>query len=311
MEHPGWTVDSAAQELGLTAHEVRTALGALVELHLLQPGSGGDYAAVSPDVAAADRTHDDVERIRELTAAVDRVRIELARLEPVYAAARQQRHLRDRTVEVLETPEAVSRVVYEAIAQCRRSAYIMHPRVVFRAEAHAASKAYDQELLERGVDRRNLYHEATVGNAATRRAVADLAPIGVKFRVLPVIPVHAIIYDDDLAILSRRDCEDDRAALLLRDPMLVRVIRHVFESVWEHATPFPTEELQAPPADGPSEVQLRILEGLAAGLTDDAVARRTGVHVRTLRRHLTTLGELAGTDSRFQLALRARDLGWL
>lgn len=312
VEQPDWTPESAAQHLGLTHKEVLRARDELMELHLFQPGSAKELAAVSPDVAVADRTHDDMERIRSLTATVDQARLELARLEPVYAAARQQRYLQDRTVEVLETPQAVSRIVYEAIGQCRESAYIMHPTIAFRAEAHAASKSYDEELVRRGVDRRNLYHQATTTNAATRRAVAEMLPIGVKFRVLPVIPVHAIIYDDALAIISRREHEQDQAALLLRDSTLVRVIRHVFESVWDQAAPFPTDEPETPQDDDrPSEIQLRILEGMAAGLTDEAVARRSGVHVRTLRRHLNTLGEQTGSDSRFQLALRARELGWI
>jgi len=41
------------------------------------------------------------------------------------------------------------------------------------------------------------------------------------------------------------------------------------------------------------------------------VARRAGVHVRTVRRNITALCELAGVESRFPLALRARELGWL
>lgn len=309
---PGWTLESAADQLGFTRDEVVQARDTLLELRLLQPAVTGDaFTAVSPEIATADRIHTDVEKIRELKSTVEQVRSELTGWEPIYAAARQRRHDRDRAVEVLEEPRAVSRVVYEAIAQCRERAYIMHPRAAFRAEAHAASKSYDEELRELGVDRRNIYHDVTVTNPATRRAVAELVPLGVKFRVLPVVPVHVIVYDNDLAIVSRRRTEDDRAALVIRDPNLVGVIRHAFEAVWDLARPFPLEEPETKPDTGPSEIQVRVLEGLAAGLTDEAVARRTGIHVRTLRRHLNTLGEMAGTDSRFQLALRARDLGWL
>lgn len=311
VAQPRWTLEAAADHLGLTRQEVAGARDTLAELRLLQPaGSAGDFVAVSPDIAVADRTHEDRERIRELTAEVDQIRTELEQLIPTYALARQQRHERDRAVEVLESPQAVARLVYDAVAQIRVRAYILHPRVTFRAEMHEASKAYDQELLERGVDRRNIYHEGTVHNAATRRAVADLVPLGVRFRVLPVVPVHAIIYDDDLAIVSRRSTPDDRAALVIRDPDLVAVARHAFEALWDCAAPFPTGEL-AEPTDGPSEIQTRILEGLVAGLTDEAIARRGGIHVRTLRRHLTQLEGMAGAQSRFQLALRARDLGWI
>lgn len=304
--------DEAATELGVSGREVVEARDLLLDWRLLQPlGNGRCHVAVSPEIATADRTQADMARIRELQDSVRKAQGELARLASVYAQACAERGQQGLDIEVIESPEAVGRVVYDAAGRCRERGYILHPRVAFRAEAHEASKRYDRELVERGVDRRNLYHEGTQNNAATRRVVAALAPIGVKFRVLPSVPVHAIIYDDDLAILSRRQTPDDRAALVVRNPDLIFVIRTVFETLWDHARPFVDSDAVTQDREGPSEVQLRVLRGLAAGLPDDVVARRIGIHVRTLRRHLTALEEMVGVESRFQLALRAKDLGWL
>jgi len=312
VEHPSWTPESAADHLGLSLDDIVRAQQALVELRLLQPTDSADrsYAAVSPEIAVADSTHDDLGRIRALSEAVERARSELALFEQVYATARARRQQSDHQIELVDTPATVARVVSDAAARCVVRAYIMHPRVDFRAEMHRASAIYDRELVERGVERRNLYHVGTLSNASTRKAVAELEPIGVKFRTLPVVPVHAIIYDDDLAIISRRSSDDDRAALVIRDPQVVQLARHLYETVWDCATPF-TLSASEPAGVGPSPAQQRILEGLAAGLTDEVVARRAGVHVRTVRRNITALCELAGVESRFPLALRARELGWL
>ena len=312
VEHPSWTRESAADELGVSLDDVARAEQSLVDLRLLQPSGspGRSYAAVSPDIAVADSTHDDLGRIRALNEAVERARSSLALFEQVYATARARRQESDHQIELVDTPATVARVVSDAAARCSVRAYIMHPRVDFRAEMHRASAIYDRELVERGVERRNLYHVGTLTNAATRKAVAELEPIGVKFRTLPVVPVHAIIYDDDLAIISRRSSDDDRAALVIRDPQVVQLARHLYETVWDYATPF-TPSDAGPAGLGPTPAQQRILEGLAAGLTDEVVARRAGVHVRTVRRNITALCEIAGVESRFQLALRARELGWL
>ncbi|MEK8226814.1 helix-turn-helix transcriptional regulator [Oerskovia sp. M15] len=47
-------------------------------------------------------------------------------------------------------------------------------------------------------------------------------------------------------------------------------------------------------------VQASILSGLSAGLTDEAIAGRLGISVRTCRRHVATLFQVLGATSRFQ-----------
>lgn len=252
VEHPNWTRESAADHFGLGLDDIARAEEALVGLRLLQPTDAADrsYAAVSPEIAVADSTHDDLRRIRTLNEAVETARSGLALFEQVYATARSRRQQSDHQIELVDTPATVARVVSDAAARCAVRAYIMHPRVDFRAEMHRASAIYDRELVERGVERRNLYHVGTLTNAATRKAVAELEPIGVKFRTLPVVPVHAIIYDDDLAIISRRSSDDDRAAIVIRDPQVVQLARHLYETVWDCAAPF-TPVTPAPRASAP------------------------------------------------------------
>jgi len=48
----------------------------------------------------------------------------------------------------------------------------------------------------------------------------------------------------------------------------------------------------------------RIIEGLARGMTDDAMARSLGISSRTLNRRMTLMMDALGARSRFQLGVR-------
>jgi DNA-binding NarL/FixJ family response regulator len=50
---------------------------------------------------------------------------------------------------------------------------------------------------------------------------------------------------------------------------------------------------------------------LRAGLTDEAIARQTGTSPRTIGRRVRRLMDLTGTETRFQLGVRALEHGWL
>ncbi|CAL9528401.1 hypothetical protein SUDANB37_04007 [Streptomyces sp. enrichment culture] len=63
-------------------------------------------------------------------------------------------------------------------------------------------------------------------------------------------------------------------------------------------------------ADGCTE-QRELLRLLAAGLKDEAIARRLGVHVHTARRRISRLLESLDARTRFQAGARATARGWL
>jgi DNA-binding NarL/FixJ family response regulator len=49
---------------------------------------------------------------------------------------------------------------------------------------------------------------------------------------------------------------------------------------------------------------------LAAGLKDDAIARRLGVSTNTVRRRITALSQRLGVSTRFQIGLALGRQGW-
>jgi DNA-binding NarL/FixJ family response regulator len=51
--------------------------------------------------------------------------------------------------------------------------------------------------------------------------------------------------------------------------------------------------------------------GLTMGLTDEVLAARLGVSLRTCRRHVANVFELLGAESRFQAGVLATARGWV
>ena len=61
----------------------------------------------------------------------------------------------------------------------------------------------------------------------------------------------------------------------------------------------------------PTPQQHELLHLLAEGADDEFAARRLGLELAELRRMLMELGSQLGACNRFQLALRAREEGWI
>ncbi|MGC5011893.1 helix-turn-helix domain-containing protein [Streptosporangium sp. DT93] len=131
-------------------------------------------------------------------------------------------------------------------------------------------------------------------------------------RTLPSLPLSALVADRRTALLSLRTPpgEAPGPVVLVTRPGHVSTLASVLDHLWEGAYAAPSAE--AVPAGGrPQGRCLAVLALLAEGLTDAAVAARLGIAERTVRREVNGLMQSAGATSRFQLALRAQELGWL
>jgi DNA-binding NarL/FixJ family response regulator len=84
----------------------------------------------------------------------------------------------------------------------------------------------------------------------------------------------------------------------------------LFELFWERGMPAAGEPAGAGNAWRPSEADRTLLLLLTAGATDEAIARRLGVSLRTARRRLAELMHTAGVQTRFQLGMVAGRQGW-
>ncbi|MEU6996841.1 LuxR C-terminal-related transcriptional regulator [Nonomuraea sp. NPDC046570] len=90
---------------------------------------------------------------------------------------------------------------------------------------------------------------------------------------------------------------------LVRAPIVVGVLRTLFDELWGRAVPLPWGRR----GDG----MVQVLRLAAQGMCDDSIARQLGVSVRTVRaRFADAMGEL-GAQSRFHAGVEAARRGWL
>jgi DNA-binding NarL/FixJ family response regulator len=92
--------------------------------------------------------------------------------------------------------------------------------------------------------------------------------------------------------------------------VLIEHLYAMFEFMWISGKSFETDNTDAAGADR-DELWQVILEQLAEGVKDDAIAHRLGLSVRTCRRHIAAIMEHLGASSRFQAGVLAHRRGLL
>jgi DNA-binding NarL/FixJ family response regulator len=104
--------------------------------------------------------------------------------------------------------------------------------------------------------------------------VGQPPPSGGQPRVLPGVPLRALIVDDRLAVRF-------------------------------------SDAGSGEPAGSTEDLDRVILRLLAAGLTDQAVARQLSLSQRTVQRHVATLMTRLGARTRLQAGVQGSRQGWL
>lgn len=161
------------------------------------------------------------------------------------------------------------------------------------------------DLAFRGVTLRTLAHKPKRGHPAP--TCADI-PTQNAIRFAEMMPPILLIADRQTAILATSNPSPH--ALLVADPALAAVMATIFDQSWLHATP----ALQnSPPANAaePAETDLALVRLLAAGHTDETVARLLGVSLRTIRRRIATIMIRLDAGSRFEAGINVARRGWL
>lgn len=138
-------------------------------------------------------------------------------------------------------------------------------------------------------------------------ALRARARAGEEVRVLSDVPTRMFILGDAHAVLPEPLGLLDDPRIHVRQRSLVAALTHWFEAMWERARPVPDLET----ADPRPDLRRFLLEQLMAGATDEVIARKLGIGLRTVRRRIAALMVDAGADTRFQLGAEASRRGWL
>jgi DNA-binding CsgD family transcriptional regulator len=138
-------------------------------------------------------------------------------------------------------------------------------------------------------------------------ALRARARAGEEVRVVSDVPTRMFILGASHAVLPEPLGMSDDPRVHVRQRSLVAALTHWFEALWETAQPVPgLQESGARP-----DLRRFLLEQMAAGSTDEVIARRLGIGLRTVRRRVAAMMAELGADSRFQAGVEAVRRGWL
>lgn len=171
----------------------------------------------------------------------------------------------------------------------------------YTAESVEFSTAVTDTILRRGGRMRMVLQANLLAVPAVGTYVRWLGGRHVVPRTVERIPVRAIIIDRTVAVVF-----DNPAGPLVRSPAKVRALCRFADLLWDKGTSARQAVAQQPAPR--SELVLRLL---AEGLTDEAVARRIGVSVRTVRNDVAFTMTGMDAHSRFQAGVRAAQLGMI
>jgi len=160
-----------------------------------------------------------------------------------------------------------------------------------------------------GVRCRSIYASSIMDDPVGRRIIRACTEAGEHARLLPRVPMKMKLADYTTAMLPLTPAGTG-GALLVRSPVIIAALREYFEMLWERATPL-GQQRSAPPADRPTPAQRTVLEMMAEGLHDDALARRAGISTTTVRRHIAAVLDRLNVTSRFAAGAAAQRRGWI
>jgi DNA-binding CsgD family transcriptional regulator len=172
-----------------------------------------------------------------------------------------------------------------------------------------ASRPLDVQTLTRGVRMQTIYLETVRKDPATVDYAHWFAGQGGQARTMPALPMRLILCDRSVAVLPVKQNASEEGAFVIRLSSIVTALNQLFDLTWERATPL--GEARAPQCDGPSERDLALLRMLEDGHTDEVIARKLGVSIRTVRRLMSDLFKTLNAESRFQAGVQATRRGWI
>ncbi|MEU2505748.1 LuxR C-terminal-related transcriptional regulator [Streptomyces sp. NPDC007863] len=308
LAHPQRGVGAIAQSLDISESKVRSALDTLSELTLVRASyeSQGQLRAVPPalgmEMLMARQQAELAARQQRLEAsreAAARLIADYAALTPSVGGPGEQLIGLDRIRDRLAT---LTREVREEVMGLNTDG-------AQTAEAMAASRPLDQELLDRGVRVRTVYLDSVRNDDATLGYADWLTTRGAQVRTAPTLPTRMIVVDRKTAVIPLTSQDTAVGAVVLTGDGIVTALCALFETIW--ATARPLGSSSTPDEYGLTAQQSATLRLLANGHTDEAIAKRLGVSSRTARRIATDLMDRLGARSRFEAGVRAVEKGWL
>lgn len=303
LEEPGAPTSQIAARVGVSPRAASHGLEHLESLGLISriPESNRIYVPAPPDVALEALVSRREEELK-------RVRLEASQLAEKFA-----HRVRDRQeippVEFVRGYDAT----YQRWMQVQRSAktevrLIDRPPYVVPPE-HPNPEELD--LLSTGIRYRVIYDHDSFDVAGKLDSALACVNAGEEARVTSGAPLKLLVADDALALTHNPQPERVRDSFIVHRSALLNALIVLFDVLWEQAVPMEASAEDDRGGEGIDEVDRRILAFLAAGAKDEAIARRLGIGLRTVRRRVRAMMERLDADTRFEAGFRAAGRGWI
>lgn len=160
------------------------------------------------------------------------------------------------------------------------------------------------ESVAAGVRFRMIYDAGYASTSWGLSSIERAVRTGEQARLRQTVPVRMMHVDDAIALVTMGRNE----ALLIQSQPLVDLLAEWFDRLW---TDSGTTSVGEPGTAKLSPVRRTLLCLLVSGLTDEAIAHRTGKSVRTVRRHVKAILDSLGVDTRFAAGAAAAKRGWV
>ncbi|WP_431967213.1 transcriptional regulator TrmB [Actinacidiphila sp. bgisy160] len=309
LGRPDSTVTVLSDLLALARTDVAKALSRLVGWGLVIESADGRFTAAPPAMALGaliTRQRDGLRRAEQA----------LVTLTEEHRAAMSGRGIND-LIEVVTGLDAIRHrfLQVQQAARTQIRTFITAPFVAVPPDQNTA----EPEAIGRGVEFRAVLDRAVLAEPGIINDAIDALRNGVQLRVADQLPMKLVLADADLGLvpLAVTPAGEPGAVLLHRSGLLA-ALDALFETVWRTARPLElpatggeAESAVGPGAEGPTDLDRRILALLLAGLTDQTAATQLGLSPRTLHRRLRHLMDMAGVRTRMQLGGHAVRHRWV
>ncbi|MEV0635581.1 LuxR C-terminal-related transcriptional regulator [Streptomyces sp. NPDC050619] len=267
---------------------------------------GQTYTAADPDSAQ-------VELVLPVEALIHEKRRELASIHRRLGRFLNSYQLHQRSQgrgELVVTLEEQRELMLRLADSIRRSSgeiLTMWPVNSHETDLLDQTEVLSQEVAQHGVRLRTLFPHTARSHPAFRANLHKNQNAGAEVRTSDEIAHFLVIVDQQTAFLPT-DSAAERAPMVtaVYEPVIVNLLRGIFENVWQSACSF---NGSTAPESALDNVKGSILKMLASGLKDDVIARRVGISSRTLRRYIAAIMEELRADSRFQAGVAAANAG--
>ncbi|MDL4774712.1 MULTISPECIES: helix-turn-helix domain-containing protein [Thermomonosporaceae] len=296
---PGSTTAELAARQGHRAARTSRALSRLEGHGLVTRASGTPrrWAPAMPEAAVEILINRRMEQLNRLRLATDALMAQ-------FRASGQGRDPGE-LVEIVSGAEASAR----RFAQVQMT--VAEEMLVFDRPPYvqAGGNPWQRPVLARGVRWRAIYAPESLAPPGAPGTVQELRAAGEEARVLAGLPMKLVIADRRIALLPLVADDVIGQTIVVHPSSLLDSLVMLFEALWQRAIPF--AEPPPPAAGGPAGEDRKLIELLAMGLKDDAIARQLGLSTRTTRRRMKALSDELGARNRFQAGMEAARRGWI